>query len=158
MRGWRSVGLVAAGALLTTSCGLAAAIHAADLPQGRLVGTWTSEGGTSLTYSTDHTFTGTGFDRVKAMADCAHPESLSSGRWAFYARPKGEDFAAPDEAATHGSALGLSFPGNPGCRVYVHLYGNFGDTDDPSMCPTDDADAGCPWDGYLKHDDPAPRS
>ncbi|MGW1136039.1 hypothetical protein [Streptomyces zhihengii] len=33
--------------VLTASCGYAAALHAAEIPQEELVGTWTSSAGTS---------------------------------------------------------------------------------------------------------------
>ncbi|WP_030196387.1 hypothetical protein [Streptomyces sp. NRRL S-87] len=155
MRGWRAILLSVTGAVLTASCGYAAAIHSAEIPQEQLIGTWTSSAGTSLTFSEEHTFAGTGFDKVEAMADCARPETLSTGRWAFYVSPEGNGFIVPDETATRGHELQLSFDGDPTCTVWVYLYGYFGDAEDPSMCPTKDPDAGCPPDGYLKRDEAA---
>lgn len=150
--------LVVTGVSLTASCGLGAAIHAAVIPQEQLVGTWTSPAGTSLTFSKEHTFTGTGFDKVKAMADCAHPEKLSTGRWAFYVSPEGDGIIVPDETATRGNDLELSFIEDPACTVWVYLYGDFGDTEDPSMCPTQDPDEGCPQNGYMKKSKVGTRS
>ncbi|MFE3288909.1 hypothetical protein ACFXJJ_38195 [Streptomyces sp. NPDC059233] len=158
MRAWRAMVLAATGVALTASCGYAAAIHSAEIPQEELAGTWTSFAGTSLTFTEDHTFTGTGFENVEAMARCAHPQTLSTGRWAFYAGPKGDGLTVPDETATRGHDLQLSFPDDPTCKVWVYLYGYLGDTADPSMCPTKDPDAGCPPDGYLKRDESAPRA
>ncbi|MFJ3881609.1 hypothetical protein ACIPW5_29705 [Streptomyces sp. NPDC090077] len=146
-RAWRAVLLSLTGVLLTASCGYAAAIHSAEIPQERLTGTWVSPAGTSLTFSPDHTFAGAGFDKVEAMAGCAGRATLSTGRWAFHDVP-----AVPDETATRGHDLQLSFDGHPACIVRVYLYGDFGDTDDPSMCPTQDPDAGCPSGGYLKRE------
>ncbi|GGZ97170.1 hypothetical protein GCM10010371_66300 [Streptomyces subrutilus] len=150
MRGWRAMVLVVSGVVLTASCGYGAAVHAAEIPQEQLIGTWTSPAGTSLTFSKEHTFTGTGFDKVEAMADCAHPERLSNGRWAFYVSPEGDGLIVPDETATRGHDLQLSFSEDPTCTVWVYLYGYFGDTEDPGMCPTEDPDAGCPPDGYME--------
>ncbi|MFE9933064.1 hypothetical protein [Streptomyces sp. NPDC005533] len=158
MRGWRAIVLAITGVVLTASCGHGAAVHAAVIPQEQLVGTWTSPAGTSLTFSKEHTFSGTGFDKVKAMDDCAHPEKLSSGRWAFYASPKGDRVMVPDETATRGYDLRLFFAEDASCTVWVYLYGNFGDTEDPSMCPTDDPDAGCPPGGYMKRSEDGTRS
>ncbi|MEV7523862.1 hypothetical protein [Streptomyces sp. NPDC091371] len=158
MRGWRAIVLAVTGVVLTASCGYAAAIHSAEIPQEQLVGTWTSSAGTSLTFSNDHTFTGTGFDKVEAMAGCAHRETLSTGRWAFYVSPEGNGSIVPDETATRGNDLELSFADDPGCTVWVYLYGHFGDGEDPSMCPTKDPDDGCPAGGYLKRDEAASHS
>ncbi|MEW2555860.1 hypothetical protein ACWGRF_20005 [Streptomyces zhihengii] len=144
--------------VLTASCGYAAALHAAEIPQEELVGTWTSSAGTSLAFSEEHTFTGTGFDRVDAMADCERPEALSGGRWAFYVSPDGSGLAVPDEKATRGHELQLSFTEDPACTVWVYLYGYFGDAEHPSMCPTKDPDVGCPADGYLKREQANPPS
>lgn len=146
MRGWRAIVLSVTGMVLTTSCGYAAAIHAAEIPQERLTGTWSSPAGTSLTFSGDHTFSGTGFDVVEAMTGCARRGTLSNGRWAFYA---GDGPMDPDETVTRGHHLRLSFDGDPACGVQVYLYGDFGDPTDPSMCPTRDPDDGCPPGGYL---------
>ncbi|WP_449486092.1 hypothetical protein [Streptomyces avidinii] len=158
MRGWRAMILAVTGVVLTASCGYGAAIHAAEIPQEQLVGTWTSPAGTSLTFSKEHTFTGAGFDKVKAMAGCAHPEKLSNGRWAFYGSPKADGLITPDETATRGHDLRLYFTEDPTCTVWVYLYGDFGDTEDPSMCPTEDPDAGCPPDGYMKRSEAGTRS
>ncbi|MFE4451252.1 hypothetical protein [Streptomyces sp. NPDC056796] len=144
------MGLVVTGVVLTASCGYGAAIHAAEISQEQLVGTWTSPAGTSLTFSKEHTFTGTGFDKVEAMADCAHPEKLSHGHWAFYVSPEGGGLLEPDETAARGNDLELSFTEDPSCTVWVYLYGRFGDAEDPNMCPTKDPDDGCPPNGYMK--------
>ncbi|MER6256184.1 hypothetical protein ABT224_33015 [Streptomyces sp. NPDC001584] len=152
MRGWRAIVLAAAGVVLTASCGYGAAIHSAVIPQEQLAGTWVSPDGTSLTFSEEHTFAGSGFDKVEAMAGCAHREMLSTGRWAFYARPEGGGLTVPDETATRGGSLQLSFTEDPTCTVFVYLYGNFGNTENPSMCPTRDPDNGCPPGGYLTRD------
>ncbi len=42
MRGWRAALLSVTGVVLTASRGYAAAIHAAEITQERLIGTWTS--------------------------------------------------------------------------------------------------------------------
>ncbi|MEV7560907.1 hypothetical protein [Streptomyces sp. NPDC089795] len=152
MRGWQAIVLAVTGMVLTTSCGYAAAINAADISQEQLVGTWTSPAGTSLTFSKDHTFTGTGFGTVEAMADCAHRETLSDGRWAFYVSPEGDGHIVPDETAPRGNDLELSFSDDPSCTVWVYLYGS---AKDPRMCPTRDPDAGCPTGGYLRKDEAA---
>ncbi|MEU9304469.1 hypothetical protein [Streptomyces sp. NPDC048269] len=150
MRGWRPIVLAVTGVVLTASCGYAAAIHSAEIPQEELVGTWTSSAGRSK----EHTFAGTGFDKVEAMG-CANPETLSTGRWAFYVRPEGESRTVADETAMRGHELLLSFTEDPTCRVWVYL---FGDAEDPSMCPTKDPDDGCPPGGYLKRDEAASHS
>lgn len=67
-RGWRAIVLAAAGVVLTASCGYGAAIHSAVIPQEQLAGTWVSPDGTSLTFSGEQTFAGSGFDKVGAMA------------------------------------------------------------------------------------------
>ncbi|KJY29793.1 hypothetical protein [Streptomyces katrae] len=145
------------GVVLTASCGLGAAVHTAVIPQEQLVGTWTSPSGTSVSFAKDHTFTGTGFGKVEALARCAHPEALSTGRWAFYSSRGDGGIPAPDETATRGNDLRLSFAEEPSCTVWVYLYGDFGDARDPAMCPTTDPDDGCPSGGYLKHEEPAHR-
>ncbi|MFG2989314.1 hypothetical protein ACGFZK_08470 [Streptomyces sp. NPDC048257] len=148
MRGWQAIVLAVTGVVLTASCGYAAASYSAEIPQEELVGTWTSSAGTSLTFSKEHTFSGTGFDKVEALG-CANPETLSNGRWAFYVGPKG-DVTHPDETATRGNDLELSFTEDPTCTVWVYLYG---DAEDPSMCPTQDPDDGCSPGGYLRRDE-----
>ncbi|MFF2194816.1 hypothetical protein [Streptomyces sp. NPDC058157] len=154
---WHSALLAAAGVALTASCGLGAAVHAAEIPQEQLAGTWTSPEGTSLAFSAEHTFTGTGLDKVEALAHCGRPEAPSTGRWAFVDRSEGRDLPGPDETAVRGSTLRLTFTGDPACEASVFLYGDFGDTTDPVMCPTLDADAGCPSGDYLKRDQPFAR-
>ncbi|MFF2792625.1 hypothetical protein ACFVT6_38780 [Streptomyces sp. NPDC058049] len=151
-RGWRAIVLAAAGVVLTASCGYGAAIHSAVIPQEQLAGTWASPDGTSLTFSGERTFAGSGFDKVGAMAGCAAPGTLSTGRWAFYASPEGGGLVVSDETATRGGSLQLSFTDDPTCTVSVYLYGNFGNAEDPSMCPTKDPDDGCPPGGYLTRD------
>ncbi|WP_374984724.1 hypothetical protein [Streptomyces fradiae] len=89
------------------------------------------------------------------MADCVRPEASSTGRRAIYARPEGGDVSVPDETATRGHDLRLSFDGDATCTVWVYLYG---DAEDPAMCPTTDPDAGCPSGGYLKRDEAASGS
>ncbi|MFD3356594.1 hypothetical protein [Streptomyces fradiae] len=155
IRGGYAFFLSATGVVLTASCGYAAAIHAAEITQERLIGTWTSPAGTSLTFSRERTFAGSGFGEVEAMADCARPEALSTGRWAFYARPEGGDVSVPHETATRGHDLQLSFDGDATCTVWVYLYG---DAEDPAMCPTRDPDDGCPSGGYLKREEAASGS
>jgi hypothetical protein len=130
---------------LTASCGLAAAVYAAEIPADRLEGRWTSESGTSLTFHADHSFTSEHFADLTAVSDCDHRSALRSGRWAFYAPTGSGGISVPDETATQGIAVSLS-SGTQDCSVDVYL---FGDEDDPAMCPTDDPDAGCPSDGYL---------
>ncbi|MFE5807721.1 hypothetical protein [Streptomyces sp. NPDC056491] len=154
MRGWRAIVLAVTGMVLTASCGYAAASYSAEIPQEELVGTWTSSAGTSLTFSKEHTFTGTGFDKVEALG-CANPETLSTGRWAFYARAEGHGGTVPDETATRGHDLELSFTEDPTCTVWVYL---FGDAEGPSMCPAQDPDDGCPRGGYLRRDEAASHS
>ncbi|WP_329389627.1 hypothetical protein OG625_36765 [Streptomyces sp. NBC_01351] len=147
-RVWRAAACAVA-VLLTGSCGYAAAIHAAEISEGQLVGRWTSPAGTSLTFSKDHTFAGTGFDQVEALAGCGNPGALSTGRWAFYGSADGSSASRPDETVTRGHDLSLTFTDVPNCTVWVYLYGG---SEDPAMCPTRDPDAGCPMGGYLKRD------
>jgi hypothetical protein len=138
----RWAALVAATTVLTVSCGLAPAVYAADISVNKLAGRWTSEAGTSLTFQKDHTFTSEHF----TASDCGDLRTPESGTWAFYAPTGNVGFDASDEAATRGSVLSLESVAGK-CTVTVYL---FGDQDDPVMCPTGDADAGCPSGEYLR--------
>ncbi|MFI8829351.1 hypothetical protein [Streptomyces sp. NPDC053431] len=142
---YRSIAFIAAAVVLTVSCGWAAAIHAAEISADQVEGRWTSEAGASLTFHEDHTFTAEHFDELPVAHDCKEPSALSSGRWAFYAPAEADQFNTADETATRGTVLSLIFSIGD-CEVDAYL---FGDEDDPVMCPTGDADVGCPSDGYL---------
>ncbi|MFG3023849.1 hypothetical protein ACGFZQ_35855 [Streptomyces sp. NPDC048254] len=107
-----------------------------------LAGRWVSEAGTSLTFRKDHTFTSEHF----SASDCGDLATPESGTWAFNALTGNHELDTPDEAATRGSVLSLGSVASE-CTVTVYL---FGDEDDPVMCPTGDADAGCPSDEYLR--------
>ncbi|MEU4506037.1 hypothetical protein [Streptomyces sp. NPDC024089] len=143
---WRSIALLSLAVSLTVSCGLGAAIYAAEVSTDQVVGRWTSEAGTSLTFYGDQTFVAEHFDESPVASDCETPSALSSGSWSFYATTGTDEFDTADETTAHGSVLSLTFSAGA-CEVYVYL---FGDEDDPSMCPTQDPDAGCPSDGYLR--------
>ncbi|WP_331725315.1 hypothetical protein [Streptomyces zaomyceticus] len=147
----RSIAFVAAVVALTVSCGWAAAMHAAEISADQVEGRWTSETGISLTFREDHAFTAERFDELPVAHDCEEPSALSSGRWAFYAPVEAGQFKSADEAATRGSVLSLIFSTGD-CEVGAYL---FGDEDDPVMCPTGDADVGCPSDGYLQRNQTA---
>ncbi|MFI8327153.1 hypothetical protein [Streptomyces sp. NPDC085529] len=131
---------------LTVACGWAAAIHAAEISADQVEGRWTSEAGTSLTFHEDHTFTAEHCDALPVAHDCEETSALSSGRWAFYATTEADQFNRADETANRGTVLSLVFSTGD-CEVGAYL---FGDEDDPVMCPTGDADVGCPSDGYLR--------
>nr|WP_168723371.1 hypothetical protein [Streptomyces sp. SAT1]ANO41941.1 hypothetical protein A8713_032265 [Streptomyces sp. SAT1] len=138
---------------LTVSCGLAAALYAAEIPADQLEGRWASEAGTSLTFRADHTFTSQHFDKLPVASLCNDPSAMSSGRWAFYGPAgTGKNYTA-DEAVTHGSVLSLTFSVGD-CTVGAYL---FGDEDDPVLCPTDDPDDGCPSKGYLRRTNQAEK-
>ncbi|MGP3638362.1 hypothetical protein ACTU45_34490 [Streptomyces sp. 24-1644] len=141
----RSIAFIGAVVALTVSCGWAAAIHAAEISADQVEGRWTSEAGTSLTFHEDHTFTADHFDKLPVAHDCEKPSALSSGRWAFYAPAETGQFKTADETATRGTVLSLILSIGD-CEVGAYL---FGDEDDFVMCPTGDADVGCPSDGYL---------
>ncbi|GHB32031.1 hypothetical protein [Streptomyces chryseus] len=144
---WRSIAFIAVAEALTVSCaGWGAVIHAAEISTNQVAGRWASAGGTSLTFSDDHTFTAEHFDELPAASDCEAPSALSSGRWAFHAPDEADQFIVPAESATRGTALALIFSTGD-CEVSAYL---FGDEDDPVLCPTRDADEGCPSDGYLQ--------
>ncbi|WP_141726224.1 hypothetical protein [Actinacidiphila rubida] len=132
--------------MLTVSCGLASALYAADISTPQLEGRWTSKAGTSLTFYADHTFTSKRAAIMPDAAACDDPADLRSGRWAFFAQTGSSGVEAPDESATHGTAMELSFSATTDCTVSVYL---FGDDEHPAMCPTEDADAGCPSSSYL---------
>ncbi|MGW8989884.1 hypothetical protein ACWGRF_08155 [Streptomyces zhihengii] len=141
----RSIAVIGALVALTVSCGWAAAIHAAEISADQVEGRWTSEAGTSLTFHENHTFTAEHFNELPVAHDCEEPAALSSGRWAFYAPTEADRFPTADETATRGTVLSLIFFTGD-CEVGAYL---FGDEDDPAICPTADADVGCPSDGYL---------
>ncbi|MFE5591176.1 hypothetical protein [Streptomyces sp. NPDC056549] len=148
---WRSIAVVGVVVALTVSCGWAAAIHAAEVSADQVEGRWTSEGGTSLTFQEDHTFTAEHFDRLPVASDCKEPSAWWSGRWAFYAHTELSQFNAADESATRGTVVSLMFSAGD-CEVGAYL---FGDEDDPVMCLTGDPDVGCPSDGYLERNQAA---
>ncbi|GAA0611979.1 hypothetical protein [Streptomyces crystallinus] len=132
--------------MLTSSCGLAAAMYAAEIPATQLAGRWTSKAGTSLVFHEDHTFTSEHLSGRPFPQECSTASAIASGRWAFYVPERSAEMKgllSADEAAAKGFVLALS-AGK--CTVDVYL---FGDEDDPAMCPTDDADDGCPSDTYL---------
>ncbi|MER5487894.1 hypothetical protein ABT024_32405 [Streptomyces sp. NPDC002812] len=149
-RVWQPAALAAAAMALTTSCGLAAGIYAAEIDADRLEGRWTNGGSVSLTFHADHTFSGESLGKYPVTAKCGNPEALTSGTWAFWAptEPGGTSFAA-EETTTRGIALSLKFDGRE-CSVDVYLYG---DDADPAMCPAPDADEGCADTGYLERSD-----
>ncbi|MET7474702.1 hypothetical protein ABZT17_10145 [Streptomyces sp. NPDC005648] len=138
----RWTALVAAATALTVSCGLAASVYAADISVNELAGRWISKAGTSLTFHKDHTFTSEHF----TASDCGDLATPESGTWAFYAFTGSHERGTPDDAAMRGSVLSLASVASS-CTVTVYL---FGDEDNPVMCPTGDADAGCPSDEYLR--------
>ncbi|MFD5099840.1 hypothetical protein [Streptomyces albidochromogenes] len=140
---WRPIVIMGAVGTLTVSCGLAAVIHAAEVSTDQVAGRWTSDGGTSLTFHEDHAFTAEDFDELAVSSGCENPSALSSGLWAFPA--EGSPLITPDETVTRGTVLSLTFSASE-CEVTAYL---FGDEDDPVLCPTDDADVGCPMDDYL---------
>ncbi|MFJ5779312.1 hypothetical protein [Streptomyces sp. NPDC093094] len=127
---------------LTVSCGLAVGLYAADLTEQEVKGRWVSGAGASLVFHVDHTFTSERFTAA-TCGDMATPEF---GTWAFYASAADGELAAPDAAARRGSVLELT-SASVTCTVTVYL---FGDEEDPVMCPTGDADAGCLSDEYLR--------
>ncbi|MFC9589377.1 hypothetical protein ACFTUC_06205 [Streptomyces sp. NPDC056944] len=143
---WRSIAVVGAAVALTVSCGWVATIHAAEISADQVEGRWTSDGGTSLTFQEDHTFTAEHFDRLPVATDCKEPSALPSGRWAFYAPTESSQFNTADESATRGTVVSLIFSAGD-CEVDAYL---FGDEDDPVLCPTGDPDVGCPSAGYLE--------
>lgn len=146
-----SIAFVAAVVALTVSCGWAVAIHAAEISADQVEGRWTSEADTSLTFHEDRTFTAEHFDKLPVAHDCGEPSALSSGRWAFYVPAEGDQFNTADETAARGTVLSLIFTTGD-CEVRAYL---FGDDGAPVMCPTGDADVGCPGDGYLHRNQPA---
>ncbi|MFD3843713.1 hypothetical protein ACFWWC_47115 [Streptomyces sp. NPDC058642] len=104
----------------------------------RIVGTWTSGDGETLSFAADRTFTSASLDSKK-LADARCPGEKAAGSWAFFA-DLGDDMYGTSDTARSGKEIGLAFDGLPqeDCSVYLAVVDG-----GKTLCASNDPDLSC---------------
>ncbi|MFI1762229.1 hypothetical protein ACH41H_09320 [Streptomyces sp. NPDC020800] len=126
--------------LLATGCFVD---DTATLSVDRVVGTWTSADGATLSFAADLTFTSTGLASKKlADYDERCPAGRAAGTWQFFA-DDGDGDSSTSQKAVSGSEVGLFFDDLPQSDCSIDLTAVKAAKGRTALCVTLDPDEPC---------------